>query len=95
MKIFLVILLIVFAEIPNPGPCRLRAADFENCQELCDTSSDCDAWTFHKPSGICEMKESHGWTLVDDRGSFFIVITCNNLQISFLVSRIKDLFIVK
>ena len=69
MKLFFVSQ-IAFGYAANPGPCHLRAADYENCQELCDTTSFCEAWSFHKPSGVCEMKERNGWAVEDDRGHF-------------------------
>ena len=70
MRTSVIILKTILAET-YPGPCHLRAADYEKCQQLCDTSSNCAAWSFHKTTGLCEMKEPNGWLVTDDRGRVF------------------------
>ena len=43
---------------------------YTQCQQLCDISSYCQAWTFNTLNSQCYMKQPSGWTSRDSSGAY-------------------------
>merc|ERR1712227_1115975 len=47
----------------NGGNCKMGAISRQQCQNLCDITSYCEAWSFKESAKTCWMKKRTGWTV--------------------------------
>ena len=63
MKIVVSLLPLVFG---GKGPCRVGSETRQVCQNICDATTHCHAWSYNDSLKTCWMKQRYNWVATPD-----------------------------
>ena len=55
-----------FGLVASKCNCMVKVSSREECQQMCDLNSYCEAWTMRKSDKVCYFKKREGWTAISD-----------------------------